>query len=258
MCVGHACSFVQCLVTDLSTHRTPVWAISRRPRTLWAIHRVVYMYTNMITIRFRMVPIIPSIAKTLSSLLSFSWPPLSSSFPLVITILVENVFIFLPRLTEQRIRRRAGGARGTQQSHSLAGARGPGAGGRRGRGEGGGCRWLLPHSPGQRRPAGRRRLRLAAGRGTPFTLLMSPSAAGEVCAQPGRLRAAPRGSSCPAQGLGGRTGRDGDRGGGAHGGGEGRGPATSGPCKGGAPRRRRSAKVNAPCEGAACRPSLQA
>lgn len=46
-----------------------------------------------------MVPRIPSIAKTLSSLLSFSWPPLSSSFPLVITILVANVFIFLPRLT---------------------------------------------------------------------------------------------------------------------------------------------------------------
>lgn len=108
-------------------------------------------------------------------------------------------------LTEQCIRRRAGGARGTQQSHSPARAPGPAAGGRRGRGEGRGCRRLLPHSPGQRRPAGRRRLRLAAGRGTPFTLLMSPSAAGEVCAQPGRLRAAPRGSSCPAQGLGGRT-----------------------------------------------------
>lgn len=42
---------------------------------------------------------IPSMARTLSSLLSFSWPPLSSSFPLVITILVANVFIFLTRLT---------------------------------------------------------------------------------------------------------------------------------------------------------------
>lgn len=30
-------------------------------------------------------------------------------------------------------------------------------------------------------------------------------AAGEVCAQPSRLRAAPRGSPCPARGLGGRT-----------------------------------------------------
>lgn len=72
-----------------------------------------------------MVPIIPSIAKILSSLFSLSWPSLSSSFPLVITILVANVFIFRPRLTEQRIRRRAGGARGTQQSHSPAGARAP-------------------------------------------------------------------------------------------------------------------------------------
>lgn len=51
------------------------------------------------TIRFRRVPMIPSIAKTLSSLLSLSWPSLSSSFPLVITILVANVFIFRPRLT---------------------------------------------------------------------------------------------------------------------------------------------------------------
>lgn len=33
---------------------------------------------------------------------------------------------------------------------------------------------------------------------------MSRSAAGEVCAQPGDVRAAPRGSSCPALGLGGR------------------------------------------------------
>lgn len=74
-------------------------ATPRRLRSLWARHRVVYMYTNMITIRFRMVPRMPSIAKTLSSLLSFSWPPLSSSFPFVITILVANVFIFLPRPT---------------------------------------------------------------------------------------------------------------------------------------------------------------
>lgn len=160
----------------------------------------------------------PSIAKTLSSLLSFSWPPLSSSFPFVITILVANVFIFLPRPTEQRIRRRAGGARGTQQSHSPARARGTGAGGRQGGGGGagekGGCSELLPHSPGQRRPAGHRRLGLAAGRRTRFTLHMSPSAAGEVCAQPSRLRAATRGSSCAAWGLGGRTSNDGDPGGG--------------------------------------------
>lgn len=163
----------------------------------------------MMTIRFRMVPIIPSIAKTLSSLLSFSWPPLSSSFPLVITILVANVFIFLPRLTEQRIRRRAGGARGTQQSHSPARARGAGVGERRrgGRGEERrGCHRLLPHSLGQRRSAGRRRLGLAAGRRTPCARLMSPSAAGEVCAPPGCLRAAPRGSSCPAPGSAGGSG----------------------------------------------------
>lgn len=51
------------------------------------------------TIRFRMVPMMPSMANTLSSLLSFSWPPRSSSLPLVITILVANVFIFLARLT---------------------------------------------------------------------------------------------------------------------------------------------------------------
>lgn len=81
-------------------------------------------------------------------------------------------------LTEQRIRRRAGGARGTQQSHSPARARGTGAGGRRGGGgrEGGGCSQLLPHSPRRRRPAGHRRLGLAAGRRTPFALLMSLSA----------------------------------------------------------------------------------
>ena len=89
-----------------------------------------------------------------------------------------------------------GGARGTQQSHSPAGARGAQGGGRR-RGEGGrrggepgGGRRLPPHSPGHRRSAGRRLLGLAARRRTPRARLMSPSAAGEVCAQPGCLRAA--------------------------------------------------------------------
>lgn len=81
---------------DIQDSRLPAM---RRPEDPLGVHSVVYMYTNMMTMRFRMVPIIPSIAKTLSSLLSFSWPPLSSSFPLVITILVANVFIFLPRLT---------------------------------------------------------------------------------------------------------------------------------------------------------------
>lgn len=110
-------------------------------------------------------------------------------------------------LTEQRIRRRAGGARGTQESHSPARARGAGAGGRRGRrgGERGGCCRLLPHSPGQRRLAGCRRLGLAAGRGARNALLMSLRADGELGAKPGGLRAAPPGSSCPARGLGGRT-----------------------------------------------------
>lgn len=103
-------------------------------------------------------------------------------------------------LTEQRIRRRAGGARDTQQSHSPARARGAGAGGRRGRG---GCHRLAPHSPGQRGPPGRRQLGLASGRRTPCAPLMSSSAASEVCAQPGGLRAAPRGSSGPARGSAG-------------------------------------------------------
>lgn len=89
-----ACLFAECQITDLPSLGRP--EAFRDPP---GIHRVVYMYTNMITIRFRMVPIIPSTAKILSSLLSFSWPPLSSSFPLVITILVANGFIFLPRLT---------------------------------------------------------------------------------------------------------------------------------------------------------------
>lgn len=105
-------------------------------------------------------------------------------------------------LTEQRIRRRAGGARSTQQSHSPARGRGARARGRRGRaGDRGGCRGLPPHSPGQRRPAGCCGRGLAAGRGTPFAQrLMSASAAGELCTKPGGLRAAPRGSSCPARG----------------------------------------------------------
>lgn len=212
---------------------------------------------------------IPSIAKTLSSLLSFSWPPLSSSFPFVITILVANVFIFLPRLTEQRIRRRAGGARGTQQSHSRARAGGTGAGGRRagGRRERGGCGQLLPHSPRQRRPAGHRRLGLAAGRRTPFALLMSLSAGcwrGVRAAEsspggapglpmpragarredqpPPRLR---RWGAHPASRRAERTSREG-----------GRGWLRLGPCKGGAPQRRRTAraKVKASWEGAACPP----
>lgn len=86
-------------ICAMSAHRS---AHTRDPRLLAMPrppHRVVYMYTKMITIRFRMVPMIPSIARTLSSLLSFSWPPLSSSLPLVMTILVANVFTFLPRLT---------------------------------------------------------------------------------------------------------------------------------------------------------------
>lgn len=103
----------------------------------------------------------------------------------------------------------AGGGRAGHAAEPQPGrGRGAGAeGGRRGGrgGEGGGCRGLLPHSPGQRGPASRCRLGLAAGRRTPCAPLMSPSVAGEVCAQPGRLRAAPRGSSCPAQGLGGCT-----------------------------------------------------
>lgn len=81
-----------------------------------------------------MVPMIPSIAKTLSSLLSLSWPPLSSSFPLVITILVANVFIFRPRLTcngKRQHKRRsfvsivstAGQSRGGGEGISCLGAR---------------------------------------------------------------------------------------------------------------------------------------
>lgn len=146
----------------------------------------------------------PSMARTLSSLLSFSWPPRSSSFPLVITILVANVFIFLARLTEKSIRRQVGGAQGTQQSHSLARARGAGARGRREEGERGG-RGFLPHSPRQQGPIGRCRLRLATGHQSWIELLMSPSAAGEVCAWLGYLQAILGGSSCPAPGLGGRS-----------------------------------------------------
>lgn len=116
-------------------------------------------------------------------------------------------------LTEQRIRRRAGGARGTQESHSPALARGAGAGGRRGRqrrrgGErgGGGGRRLPPHSPGQRRPSGCRRRGLAAGRGARSARLMSlrpGGGGGKLGAKPGGLRAAPRGSSWPPRGWAG-------------------------------------------------------
>lgn len=155
-------------------------AILRPPRLCGAIHRVVYMYTKMMTIRFRMVPMMPSMASTLSSLLSFSWPPRSSSFPLVITILVANVFIFLARLTEKSIRRQVGGAQGTQQSHSLARAWGAGARGRREEGRERGGRGFLPHSPRQQGPTGRCRLRLVAQHRSPMVLLMSPSAASEV------------------------------------------------------------------------------
>lgn len=153
----------------------------------------------------------PSMANTLSSLLSFSWPPRSSSFPLVITILVANVFIFLSRLTEKSIRRQVGGAQGTQQSHSPARVRGAGARGRRGEGGERGCRGFLPHSPKQRRPTGRLRLRLAAGHRNPIMLFMSLSATGEVCARLGCLQATPRGSSCPTPGLGGKISEGGWR-----------------------------------------------
>lgn len=106
-------------------------------------------------------------------------------------------------LTEKSIRRQVGGAQGTQQSHSPARVRGAGARGRREGGRRGG-RGFLPHSPKQRRPTGRLRLRLAAGHRNPIMLLMSLSATGEVCARLGCLQATPRGSSCPAPGLGGK------------------------------------------------------
>lgn len=107
-------------------------------------------------------------------------------------------------LTEKSIRRQVGGAQGTQQSHSLARARGAGARGRREEGERGG-RGFLPHSPRQQGPIGRCRLRLATGHQSWIELLMSPSAAGEVCAWLGYLQAILGGSSCPAPGLGGRS-----------------------------------------------------
>lgn len=103
-----------CAYQSMDAQEPCLLAILMPPRICGAFHRVVYMYTKMMTIRFRMVPMMPSMASTLSSLLSFSWPPRSSSFPLVITILVANVFIFLARLTEKSIRRQVGGAQGTQ------------------------------------------------------------------------------------------------------------------------------------------------
>lgn len=107
-------------------------------------------------------------------------------------------------LTEKSIRRQVGGAQGTQQSYCPARVRGAGARGRRGeRGERG-SRGFLPHSPKQRRPTGRLWLRLAAGHRNPIMLFMSLSATGEVCARLGCLQATPRGSSCPAPGLGGK------------------------------------------------------
>lgn len=105
-------------------------------------------------------------------------------------------------LTEKSIRRQVGGAQGTQQNHSPARVRGTGARGRRG-GERGGC-GFLPHSPRQRGPSGRLWLRLAARHQSPIMLLMFPSTAGEVCARLGCLQTKPRGSSCPAPGLGGK------------------------------------------------------
>lgn len=107
-------------------------------------------------------------------------------------------------LTEKSIRRQVGGAQGTQQSHSPARVRGAGARGRRGEGGERGSRGFLPHSSKQRRPTGRLPLRLGAGHRNPIMLLMSLSATGEVCARLGCLEATPRGTSCPAPGLGGK------------------------------------------------------
>lgn len=107
-------------------------------------------------------------------------------------------------LTEKSIRRQVGGAQGTQQSHSLARARGAGARGRREGGERGG-RGFLPHSPRQQGPIGGCRLRLATRHQSWIELLMSPSAAGEVCAWLGCLQAILGGSSSPAPGLGERS-----------------------------------------------------
>lgn len=165
-----------------------------------------------------MVPIIPSIAKTLSSLLSFSWPPLSSSFPLVITILVANVFIFLTRLTEQRIRRRAGGRAGHAAEPQPG--RGPGRPRRRkAKRRRRKTRWRTrrrPPAPASFSRAPPIRWPPPAGAGRPAP---DPARAAHVPVRRWRgVRAAwlsPGGAPgllMPRAGLGRRTGDDGDRG----------------------------------------------